>query len=319
VIGAGVIGLSTAICLAEAGLTVAVHAAEPPERTTSSAAGAIWGPHLVGDDDRIGRWASTTRQALGELLEHPFVRVCSGTSAAGPDQDPGPPEVAHGAPDLVACPAADVPPGYATGWRFSAPLISMPEYLGYLCERYLQAGGEPVVRAAYPALADAAHAAGCPVLVNCSGSGANQLVPDPSIVPYRGQVAVARNPGITEFFVGAGGPGADLTYVLPHGDRVVLGGTEQEGDWNLAPDPATADRIVAACTAAVPALERAQILAHRVGLRPFRPAVRLEREAGPDGTTIVHNYGHGGSGVTLSWGCAQDAAALAIAALDGQR
>lgn len=318
VIGAGVIGLSTAICLVEAGLTVAVHAAQPPERTTSVAAGAIWGPHLIGTDDRIGRWADTTRRGLSELMDYPFVRECRGMSATGAPDDYAPPEVAHDAPDLALCDATDVPTGYAVAWRFSASLVSMPEYLDYLRRRYLQAGGRPIVAVAYPALADAARAADSPVLVNCSGAGAHHLVPDPDVRPFRGQVAIVRNPGLTEFFVGVDGPDTELTYVLPHADRVVLGGTEQEDEWSLAPDAATAEQIVRACARVIPQLADAEIIEHRVGLRPFRPSVRLESEAGPDGKTIVHNYGHGGSGVTLSWGCAQDAAELAIAALNGR-
>jgi D-amino-acid oxidase len=320
VIGAGVIGLSTAICLAEAGVRVAVHATETPDQTTSAAAGALWGPHLVGADDRIGRWAEETRLRLLDLLTFPFVQDCAGiTAEAREDADESrPPEVAETAPEVTVCPPAEVPPGYAVAWRFRAPLVSMPGYLGYLHERYLAAGGEPIVRAAYPTLADASRAAGGGVLVNCAGSGARSLVPDPDVVAVRGQVVIASNPGITEFFVGAGHPAHELTYVFPHAGRLVLGGTEVPDDWRLDPDPGTAEQILAACTAAVPALAGATVLAHRVGLRPYRPAVRLETDRAPDGTVIVHNYGHGGSGVTLSWGCAQDAAALAVAALDAR-
>jgi D-amino-acid oxidase len=56
----------------------------------------------------------------------------------------------------------------------------------------------------------------------------------------------------------------------------------------------------------VPELRDARVLRHKVGLRPARPAVRLERDG-----DVVHCYGHGGAGVTLSWGCAEDVAALA--------
>jgi D-amino-acid oxidase len=320
VIGAGVIGLTTAICLAEAGARVAVHAAEPPAGTTSIAAGALWGPHLVGSDERVARWADVTLATFGELAGHAFVHEAAGITAST-DADTVP-EVAATAPSPAECASDRVPPGYRAAWRIVAPLVSMPEYLEYLHDRYLRAGGAPIALVSYSALADAAGAAragGCRVLVNCAGAGARALVPDPLVVPFRGQVVVARNPGLTEFFVGVGAAALELTYFFPHGDRIVLGGTEQEGDWSREPDPATARQIVAACASVEPALAGAEVIAHRVGLRPFRPQVRLETERSADGTVIVHNYGHGGSGVTLSWGCAEDAAAAALAALAGDR
>ena len=58
----------------------------------------------------------------------------------------------------------------------------------------------------------------------------------------------------------------------------------------------------------MPALAGATVLRHQVGLRPARPVVRLEREG-----DVVHCYGHGGAGVTLSWGCADEVVALVAA------
>jgi D-amino-acid oxidase len=327
VIGAGVAGLTTAICLAESGLSVAVHAAEPPLQTTSVAAGAVWGPHLVGEDERIARWAAVTLDKLREIgatgptgtggngvapqsFVHQTTGIAATRTAAG-----SPPDFAASAESLSACDPAEVPPGYESAWRLSAPLVAMPEYLEYLYQRYLRSGGQPVVLASYPALPDAGRGAASPVVVNCTGAGAHQLVPDPDVVAVRGQVVVVRNPGISEFFVGVGPADGDLTYLFPHGERLVLGGTEQPGNWNRAPDEATADRIVAACSAVHPQLATAPVVAHRVGLRPFRSKVRLEAERMPAGPTVVHNYGHGGSGVTLSWGCALDAVGLVLAAL----
>ena len=56
------------------------------------------------------------------------------------------------------------------------------------------------------------------------------------------------------------------------------------------------------------ALIAPKLIAARVGLRPFRKiGVRVECAALQDGRTVIHNYGHGGSGVTLSWGCARKA------------
>lgn len=65
------------------------------------------------------------------------------------------------------------------------------------------------------------------------------------------------------------------------------------------------------CAALRPEIAGARVLEHRVGLRPARDAVRLERTRLPDGRVLVHNYGHGGAGVTVAWGCAREAAGLA--------
>jgi D-amino-acid oxidase len=337
VLGAGVIGLTTAICLAEAGVRVVVAAADPPQQTTSVAAGAVWGPHLVGMDERVERWAAVTLDRLGTLSrpdraanERPaskrsasersaseltgIVRTTAGV-AASRDPRSAPPEFAATAGDLSPCPPGDVPPGYAACWRLTATTIAMPGYLGYLAGRLDRAGGHRAFPVRIGTLDEArVLAPSARVIVNCTGCGARGLVPDPDLVPVRGQVVVTANPGITEFFVGTGTEPGDLTYLFPHGGVVVLGGTEERGNWSLEPDPQTAARIVAACSAIEPALCDAPVLEHRVGLRPARSKVRLEAER-DGGVTIVHNYGHGGAGVTLSWGCAEEAAGLALAGL----
>lgn len=64
----------------------------------------------------------------------------------------------------------------------------------------------------------------------------------------------------------------------------------------------------------MPAIKSAEIIKHQVGLRPGRDRVRLEAEIKSNGKNVlkvVHNYGHGGAGITLSVGCAIEAAELA--------
>jgi len=323
VLGAGVIGLTTAICLAEAGLTVAVVAAEPPQQTTSAAAGAIWGPHLVGRDDRIGRWAATTLRRLTEQTEpgiganelDGIVRTASGV-AASREKEAAPPEMSLPGSDLTACPPTGIPAGYQSAWRLTGTIVAMPGYLDYLGSRLGRAGGSCSFGVRVGSFAEAAAVVPTArAIVNCTGTGAAALAGDEDVTPVRGQVVLAANPGITEFFVGSSraDPG-DLTYLFPHGDTVVLGGTQQHGDASREPDPATAARIIAACTAIEPALAGVQVLGHRVGLRPARSRVRLETDdSGP--VPVVHNYGHGGAGVTLAWGSAQDATQLVLALL----
>jgi D-amino-acid oxidase len=132
------------------------------------------------------------------------------------------------------------------------------------------------------------------------------------VTPVRGQVVVTENPGLSEFFVGVGEDPADVSYYFPHGDVVVLGGSEEAGNWSLDPDPAIAERILRGCAAVEPRLAGATVTEHRVGLRPVRPTVRLEAEALDGGAVLLHNYGHGGAGVTLSWGCALEVTAAVL-------
>jgi D-amino-acid oxidase len=313
VLGAGVIGLTSAICLAEAGLQVAVQAAEAPAETTSIAAGALWGAHLVGADDRVPRWAGETRAVLATLDSSAGVRSCDGVMAVMVPQD-APPDATDGT-EYAPCPPGDLPPGYVTGWRLTAPLVAMPVYLGYLANRLRAAGGRMLEQRRFASLAELAASCPAPVILNCPGAGARELVPDPTVIPVRGQVVVAANPGITEFFVGNKTDPDDLTYLFPHGETIVLGGTQERGNASRVPDPATADRILAAAAVVEPRLAGAEVLEHRVGLRPGRPYVRLEPQVLPGGRQVVHNYGHGGAGVSLSWGCAAEAMRVVLCAL----
>jgi D-amino-acid oxidase len=309
VVGAGVAGLTTAISLAEAGLATRVVASEPPSRTTSVAAGAVWGPVRCGPADRCLEWSRVGLSVLSELVDDPAagVRQVSGREVSSDPADT-PPEWLDLLTDKRLLAADELPPQFATGWRYTAPVVTMPVYLEYLLRRYESLGGsiaiEPVTSLA---------SIGAPVVVNCTGVGARTLVPDPAVVPVRGQVVVVRNPGIGEFYIDHVMHGTDYVYVFPHGDLVLLGGTAEEGAWDWAPRPEVSARILRDCSAVFPELRGAEVVAERVGLRPVRPSVRLEAETQPDGRVLWHNYGHGGGGVTLSWGCARELTGAVLA------
>jgi D-amino-acid oxidase len=117
----------------------------------------------------------------------------------------------------------------------------------------------------------------------------------------RGQVVVVEQIGLEEWWLAEEGP----TYVVPRSTDIVLGGTEDVGEWDRRPSADVAADILRRATDLVPELDGARVLRHKVGLRPARPAVRLERVGG-----VIHCYGHGGAGVTLSWGCADEVLAL---------
>lgn len=300
IIGAGVSGLTTAICLAEAGLAVRVLAKDPPARTTSALAGASWGPYLA-DDSRILDWSSRTLVALQSLAEADptcGVRLMPGLEAAPYPLDA--PGWARGVPGFRECRPAELPAGYVSGWRYTIPIADMPRYLAFL-ERRLRTAGITVEPGVVMTFHEAARLA--PVVVNCTGLASRTLVPDETVTPTRGQLVVVRNPGIDWFFQDHA-EDDELTYFLPHQDHVVCGGSAIAGSDNLQPDPAIAEAIISRCARVEPRLAKATVLGHRVGLRPSRARVRVEQED-RDGHAVIHNYGHGGSGLTLSWGCAQ--------------
>jgi len=305
VIGAGVSGLTTGICLAEAGLSVTIRTAAPPGQTTSAAAGAVWGPVRVGPPGRVLEWARTGLEVLSKLAAEPGtgVRMASGREVSRSPVKPH--NWTELLTDLRECEPAELPDGFAHGLRYTAPLATMPVYLGYLSDRFAQAGGRLEI-AAVTSLTELAGTA--PVVVNCSGIGARALVPDPAVVPVRGQVVIAANPGIEEFLIDHDKEPPWITYMFPHGDQILLGGTNDEGNWATDPAEDITERIMAECARIDPRLRGAEILGHRVGLRPCRPEVRLEAEP-LGGGVLWHNYGHGGGGVSLSWGCAAEIAA----------
>lgn len=307
VLGAGVIGLTTAISMAEAGHSVRVRTAELPEATTSSAAGALWGPWMVEPRDRVRGWAAETLDVLTAQASTPGtgVRLSTGMDVSMVEHEL--PDWFSLLPDVRPCTVDELPVGYRHGVRYTAPQVDMPIYLAFLVER-LRAAGSEIGIATIGSLDEATKLA--PIVINCTGLGARGLAGDDQLFPIRGQHVVVSNPGLREFLEVDTGNSSDLIAIYPHGDHVVLGGTAEPGSWNREPDLATAAAILARCVAVQPSLQGAVVLEHRVGLRPTRPEIRLEEEPGRGGARVIHNYGHGGAGVSVAWGCAATVRAM---------
>jgi D-amino-acid oxidase len=301
VVGCGVIGLTAAVRMRESGLDVRIVAADPPLETTSSVAAALWYPYKAYPEDRVLSWGARTYGVLEDLSRDPAsgVRVREGVELWW-DRAPYP-WWADAVPGVRRCTEEELPPGYRDGHRFTAPVAEMPVYLGYLLDRFISDGGSVEQRtvSSLEELVDAR------VVVNCAGLGARELVGDASMEPIRGQIVRVRNPGLSRFVLDEDNP-AGVTYVVPRSDDCILGGTAEEGEWDTEPDPGIAAGILRRCAVVEPRLADAEVLEHRVGLRPGRPEIRLEREDPDHGPPLVHNYGHGGSGITLSWGCAEE-------------
>jgi D-amino-acid oxidase len=98
-----------------------------------------------------------------------------------------------------------------------------------------------------------------------------------------------------------------MIYILPRTDRTIVGGSYELGNENEAVDSAETESLLARARGLVPKLADATVLEARVGLRPARAGgPRVERVG-----DVIHCYGHGGAGVTLSWGCARRVVELA--------
>lgn len=309
VVGAGVIGLSTAVRLQERGWRVRVWTADDPLDTVSGVAAAIWYPFRAYPAERVLAWSARAYEEFVALARDPATGVhLRGGTELWRGEEPA----IWSTPELAGIPrapaAADaVPAGYAGGQRLRVPVIEMPVYLRYLEARVLAAGGV-VERRVLESLEEATALS--PLVVNCTGLGARGLLGDDAVHPIRGQLIRVENPGLDRFLLDVDAP-EGATYVIPRSRDCILGGTAEPGEWELRPDPAVAAGILERCLRLEPRLAGARVLEHRVGLRPGRPAVRLEVEVAPGGGRVIHSYGHGGAGVTVSWGCADEAAELA--------
>jgi D-amino-acid oxidase len=283
VVGAGIIGLTAAVRLRSAGFDVVVWSPVDPLDTVSAVAAAVWYPTRTDYEPRVLAWAGETyaeftrqaRDGVPGILLRPTRNL--GTATEAPWWAP--------AAGRVAIVDGEV--------RFTAPLVEMTTYLPWLRDQVR------FVRRGVDRLEEAFAAA--PTVVNATGLAARKLAADPAVHAARGQVVLVANPGIETSIRAEGQPS---TYVHPRSRDVVLGGTFEEDVWDTAPDPATRDAILARCRVLVPELARSPIVGEKVGLRPVRrggPRVAAEAVSGG---TIVHAYGHGGAGMTLSWGCA---------------
>ena len=318
VVGAGAVGLACAIRLGEAGHQVQVWTKDAPSDTASAVPAVVWWPDAVayggkdpratGEDGAIIRWSAATYDQLATLTAIPGsgVRLRRGSAVLRAAQ--GEPWWAAAVPRLGRCRPALLPDGYADGYAFAAPVVDMWQYLPWLIRR-LAAAGVPVVERELRGLADARMVAD--LVVNCSGLGARQLAEDGDMVPVRSQVVRVANVGLTEWLRDDHDPDGPISLV-PRGDEVVCGGTVEAGAEELAPRAADTDRILARCCALVPELAGAPVVGTMVGVWPGRTVVRLDRDERDD--DVVHCYGHGGAGITLSWGCADEVTRLVAAA-----
>lgn len=355
VIGAGVSGLTCALCLRQRGFSVTVVAKDFAPRITSVVAGALWEwpPAVCGyhhDQVSLARskdWCMVSYERFAELAREPatgvFMRPATFYFKRPVREDPGNlakmeelrPKVrgfVHD-PALIEANGVNRAFGLRDAYAHLAPMVDTDAYMAWLLGEVTHAGCRVVERGISGSLKDQEqdlrrrfHA---DAIVNCSGLGSRELAGDP-MFPLRGALIRVRNDGrsmprIVQAHCVSHDESTDtqdIVFIVPRGeDRLVLGGLAEPDEWGLdvgiddyAPIRSMFDR----CVDFMPALRNAEIDAAepiRVGLRPFRKQnVRLDREPG---TRIIHNYGHGGAGVTFSWGCAHEVADAVERLVDG--
>jgi len=319
IIGAGVSGLTCGIVLAENGYRTAIFAKDTGQQTTSSVAAAVWFPYHVEPVERVIPLALETYQVLLDLARFPE----SGVSMIESQQflRVGEIEIPDWAVPLGAQSLSSVATGlwpvrdraqhggysFKSGFSLPVPLTDTTIYLDYLAARFLNAKGEIKANVCFEKLEDVDRE--FDLVINCAGIGARELVQDADLEPHRGQVAIVpKIEGLCAAIVCDDEP---LMYAIPRANDCVFGGTNELSD-DLTANPATTARIVTECSRVLN-IDKPRVLAERVGLRPFRKSgVRIERGRSRDDRTIIHNYGHGGAGFTLSWGCAEAVFQLAL-------
>lgn len=303
VLGAGISGLATATLLRQRGDEVILVSAHPTEATTSHLAAAVWFPTAAAPADKVASWGTTTYDVLAAEAARGVPGVVMRESLVLYRDEPQPQPWADAVGDIRPARPDELPPGYSHGLRFAVPLVEMPTYLPWLYRQYLDGGGQQETRRIDRL--DDLEDLQPDVIVNCAGLAAGVLVGDTSTYPIRGQIVRVTNPGLTLSVRDEHHP-AGRAYVHPRTNDCILGGSLDAGAWDTRVNDELTESIVDRCTDLVPALAEAEVIEALVGLRPGRPEVRLERDEG-HAVPVVHNYGHGGSGITLAWGCAADA------------
>lgn len=309
VLGCGVSGLSCGVRLLEAGHSVEVWGRELSPHTTSDVAAAVWYPYRAWPQERVSAWAKRTYTVLESLSrECPDAGILMVPGIEVFRRHVEDPWWRDSVPDFRRAHAEELPPGLLEGYHFTAPVIEMPRYLPFLMTRLRELGGR-IVQRAVGSMEEAW--ARTPVVVNCTGLGARTVAGDDTLFPVRGEVLVV-SPSPTDRFIFDDECESGIAYLIPRSGDCIVGGTVEEGNASLLPDAEKARGILERNAPLLPPGARLDVVGHKVGLRPGRPTVRLESEVVGD-RMVVHDYGHGGAGVTLSWGCAEEVVELVAA------
>lgn len=303
VIGCGIIGLTTAIKLQENGFNVTIIAKEHFSKTLSSKVGAIWFPFEIHPKEKANYWSTLAyKEYQTDVIKGNGVAFIPFITAYDEESNTDWTKQLPAGAVRKALPE-ELPKGIETAYISTVPLAEPLLYLPYLFTRFLDNGG--VFKEQKIASLQEASTLNT-LIVNCTGLGAKELCDDDDLQPMRGQILRCKKMDIPSC-ADATKKGA-LSYVINRSEDCVIGGTDYENDWNTNVETSDADLIVKRLLQVGLSRKAPEILEEIVGLRPKRSAVRFEFDENL--SNIFHNYGHGGAGFTVAWGCAIELAEI---------
>jgi len=304
IIGAGISGMSTAHLLAGKGYNITICASAFSPDTTSDRAAAFWFPYHIRNDKRGIDWCHTSYRYYRDFALQPetgvsFCRLTKVLRTGVADEEPVWIDfMPEGSFRLI--PEDELEPGVSKTYDITVPLIETQLFLPWL-QNQLNTKGVVFIQKEIDDLDELSQQ--YDMVINCSALGARKLCGDESLIPVRGQVGLLAPVAGMPVYLDNEKP----LYVVPRKDATIVGGTYEPGVETAVTDPAVIQQLLNNAYEVFPELKSQAVIGSWAGIRPYRDEVRVEKEAGKN---IIHNYGHGGSGFTLAFGCAETVAHL---------
>ncbi|ESO08124.1 hypothetical protein HELRODRAFT_156658 [Helobdella robusta] len=323
ILGAGVVGLSTAVQLRQLLPTAELDliAEKFYDETTSYGAAGIFRPTLSKtpgvEIERIKKWLKDSWKHYEGIFHGDEARLAGVQLISGyqfvnnPQPNPLERDIVFSYRALTDKELSAFPGDrFKYGWFVTTLLIEPRIYLKYLTDKFTQSGGRTIRKT----LESFEELCGrYDLVINCMGLGSKELLKDEELVPNRGHLVKVKCDWL-KHFVYTGDTGT--CYILPGIEVTTIGGTRTDNDLDLTPRKEDTERILNEAYKVLPSLKKAKIVSEWVGLRPHRAPLRIESETMefPSGKKlqVVHNYGHGAEGISLSWGTSVEAVELAM-------